>query len=74
MAAVHMDPCEAVAAHLALGAGRSVGMHFGTFQLTDEPVGEPPMRLEREAAAAGLDPGAFTTLAFGETRHIPLGP
>ena len=67
MAAVHMDPAEAVAAHRALGARRSVGMHFGTFQLTDEAVGEPVARL----AAGGVD--AFTVLGFGETRHVALG-
>jgi L-ascorbate metabolism protein UlaG (beta-lactamase superfamily) len=72
MAAVHMDPDEAVTAHQELGARRSVGMHFGTFQLTDEPVGEPETRLAAAAAATGLAPGVFTTLGFGETRHIGL--
>ncbi len=37
----HMDPEEAVRAHLDLGAQRSVAMHFGTFQLTDEGIDEP---------------------------------
>ena len=62
MAPVHMDPAEAVQAHHDLGARHSVGMHFGTFQLTDEPVDEP----ERRLAAAGV--AEFTTLGFGETR------
>ena len=31
-----MNPEEAVRAHLDLGARVSIGMHFGTFQLTDE--------------------------------------
>lgn len=70
MQAVHMDPEEAVAAHRALGARFSIGMHFGTVQLTDEAVDEPEARLA--AAAANLVPGTFTTLAFGETRHIRL--
>ena len=35
MHAVHMNPAEAVQAHLDLGAPSSIGMHFGTFQLTD---------------------------------------
>ena len=74
MEAVHMDPREAVAAHEALGARQSIGMHFGTFQLTDEPINEPQARLAVEAAAAGLAPGAFTTLSFGDTRHVPLSP
>ncbi len=68
MGAVHMDPEEAVAAHLALGARRSVGMHHGTFQLTDEPIDEPPARLAAELARRGLDPDDFVTLGFGETR------
>jgi N-acyl-phosphatidylethanolamine-hydrolysing phospholipase D len=42
-------------------------MHWGTFDLTDEPLGEPPLALAREAAAAGLAPGEFTAIAVGET-------
>ena len=72
MAPVHMDPAEAVQAHLALGARRSVGMHFGTFQLTDEAIDAPLFALEAARQAAGLDPAAFTTQGFGETRLYPL--
>src|SRR5687767_10428391 len=36
MRAVHMNPAEAVQAHLDLGGPESIGMHFGTFQLTTE--------------------------------------
>ena len=67
MAPVHMNPDEAVAAHQALGARRSIGMHFGTFQLTDEAVDAPVTRL---AAAAGDLP--FGVLGFGETVVLPL--
>ena len=67
MAPVHMNPAEAVAAHRALGACRSVGMHFGTFQLTDEAIDAPT----RALAALG-EPG-FDTLGFGETRVVRLG-
>ncbi len=73
MSAVHMNPEEAVAAHLALGARRSVGMHFGTFQLTDEPIDAPLHALAAAREAAGLDPDAFTVHGFGETRLYPLG-
>lgn len=41
MQAMHMDPEDAVKAHIDLGAARSIGMHFGTFQLTDEGIDEP---------------------------------
>ncbi len=66
MGPVHMDPVEAVQAHRNLGARQSVGMHFGTFQLTDEAIDAPVLGL----AAAGV-PG-FTTLGFGESRVVRL--
>jgi L-ascorbate metabolism protein UlaG (beta-lactamase superfamily) len=65
MAPVHMNPAEAVEAHLALGARRSVGMHFGTFQLTDEAIEAPLLALDAAREAAGVD--TFGTLGFGET-------
>ena len=72
MAAVHVNPAEAVAAHLALGSAQSVGMHFGTFQLTDEPIDAPPADLAVARAEAGVADTAFVTLGFGETRVFAL--
>ncbi|MBV9783797.1 MAG: MBL fold metallo-hydrolase [Acidisphaera sp.] len=65
MRAVHMNPEEAVAAHHALGARRSIGMHFGTFQLTDEPIDAPVRDLEAARGSA-----RFGVLGFGETRIL----
>jgi L-ascorbate metabolism protein UlaG (beta-lactamase superfamily) len=73
MAAVHMNPAEAVQAHLSLGARRSVGIHFGTFQLTDEAIDAPLHALEAARQAAGLEPVSFVTHGFGETRLYGLG-
>ncbi len=73
MAPVHMNPAEAVRAHGELGARRSVGMHFGTFQLTDEAIDAPTLALEAARTAAGLDPAAFATQDFGETRTYDIG-
>lgn len=70
MAAVHMDPAEAVQAHLALAARRSVGMHFGTFQLTDEAIDAPLLALEAARQQTGV--ANFETLKFGETRVFEL--
>src|SRR5205823_1211212 len=41
---VHLDPEQAVRAALDLEAGHVVAMHWGTFDLTDEPPDEPPRR------------------------------
>ncbi|PYD75590.1 MBL fold metallo-hydrolase [Novacetimonas pomaceti] len=70
MASVHATPEEACAGFIELGARRGVGMHFGTFRLTDEPMDEPVRRLARAVVAAGLPPDAFTTLGHGECRDI----
>ncbi|HUG10691.1 MAG TPA: MBL fold metallo-hydrolase [Opitutaceae bacterium] len=67
MKSVHCDPAEAVRIHRELRARRSLAMHWGTFVLTDEPLGEPPLALARLAAEAGLAPGEFTAIAVGET-------
>jgi L-ascorbate metabolism protein UlaG (beta-lactamase superfamily) len=41
----HMNPEQAGQAFLDLGAETLVPMHWGAFQLTDEPLVEPPERL-----------------------------
>jgi L-ascorbate metabolism protein UlaG (beta-lactamase superfamily) len=68
MAAAHINPAEAVQAHQDLGASRSIGMHFGTFQLTDEPIDAPLQALAEAKRAAALTDHDFTTQDFGETR------
>ncbi len=73
MAAAHVNPEEAVAAHHALGARHSVGMHFGTFQLTDEAIDAPLHALDAARRTSGLTADDFDTHGFGETRVYPLG-
>ena len=72
MRPIHMNPAEAVQARAALGAPRAVGMHFGTFQLTDEGLDDPVRELAAARTAAGLLPDAFQVLGCGETRELPL--
>ncbi len=69
MRAVHLDPEEAIQAAFDVRATRVVGMHFGTFDLTDEPPDEPPQRFHAEAARRGLDPEHAWTLDVGESRR-----
>lgn len=67
MRAVHMNPAEAVQAHLDVQSRLSVGMHFGTFQLTTEPMDEPVRALSAALHERGIAPDRFRTLDFGET-------
>lgn len=62
MAAQHCDPDEAVRIFEDVGAKAAVGMHWGTFKLTDEPRDDPERRLAAALSARGIDPGRFMAL------------
>lgn len=63
----HMNPDDAALAHLDLGTRQSVGMHFGTFHLSDEAI-DAPIRETREALVKhGIPPDDFRVPRFGET-------
>ncbi len=68
MAPMHIDPPQAVQIHQDLRSQHSLGMHWGTFRLTDEPPGEPPLYLQQALKLAGIPAEDFTVMAFGETR------
>jgi len=67
MQSVHMNPAEAVQAHLDLGASASIAMHFGTFQMTTEGIDEPVHALNQAREARGVGEGLFRTIGFGES-------
>jgi len=71
MSPQHMNPEEAMRAFEALGARRMIAMHWGTFKLTDEPLDEPPVRLEAERVRRGLAPERVRVVAIGETVELP---
>jgi L-ascorbate metabolism protein UlaG (beta-lactamase superfamily) len=71
MRAVHMNPAEAVQAHVDLEAPESIGMHFGTFQLTTEGIDDPLRALDEACDARGIPRTRFRTLPFGESLRIP---
>ncbi len=73
MRPIHMNPAEAVRAHQDLGSRQSIGMHFGTFQLTAEAIDQPQADLERALSESGIPESEFVTLDEGETRIYPAG-
>jgi L-ascorbate metabolism protein UlaG (beta-lactamase superfamily) len=70
MQPVHMNPAEAVQAHMDLGATESIGMHFGTFQLTTEGIDEPLHALDEARREKGIPRSQFRTLDFGESLRL----
>ena len=68
MKVAHQNPSEAAQARRDLGARRAVASHWGTFQLTLEPMDEPPQKLAEALREAGEDEDIFWVLQHGETR------
>ncbi|MET0117109.1 MAG: MBL fold metallo-hydrolase [Sedimenticola sp.] len=74
MGFAHLDPGQAVQAHLDLRSRKSIGIHYGTFQLTQEPIDEPVRLLAKARESAGLEDREFVTLEFGQPLLIPGDP
>lgn len=70
MEAQHIDPVEAGRAFDALGAQQLFAMHWGTFRLTDEAVGEPVARLLAWWAERGLPDDRLWIADLGEPRAL----
>lgn len=71
MQAIHMNPAEALVAHKDLGATLSIGMHFGTFQLSKEAIDQPIIDLDIALEKENMTREEFTVLDEGETRIYP---
>ena len=62
----HLDPEEAVLAHIELKAKRSIAMHFGTFQMSDESIDEPVRDLKRALEKFKISEEEFLILEEGQ--------
>lgn len=67
----HMNPTEAYQAFLDVRARHMIGMHWGTFDLTDEPADHAPQALAEAVAKAGGDASRVHVLAIGERWRVP---
>lgn len=62
----HVDPQQAVQIFEDVHAKKAIGIHWGTFELNDEALDEPPKKLAEATRAAGLRDDAFTVLHHGQ--------
>ena len=74
MAYQHMDPEEAYQAFLDLRARTMLPMHWGTFDLTDEPLDLPPQELAQVIARRAGTDERVRVLAVGERWKVPARP
>ena len=69
MKPVHMSPAEALKAFEDLQGRIFIPIHWGTFDLADEPLDDPPRRLRELIKEKDLDSSNFWILKHGET-HV----
>jgi L-ascorbate metabolism protein UlaG (beta-lactamase superfamily) len=62
----HMNPAESVQALIDCGAELALAHHYGTFQLTDEPIDAPLIALADALQVAGISPQRFLALRPGQ--------
>lgn len=70
MGSMHVNPEQAVKIHQDLKARYSVGMHWGTFEMTDESIDEPPKALAAALKKANIPPERFFLMKHGEVRGL----
>ncbi len=67
----HMNPEEAVLAHLDLGGPYTLGIHHSTFRLTDEAYDAPFKALEKAKEQHHIPDDHFRALTIGSSWYIP---
>ncbi len=67
MGSAHVEPSQAVDIHLEVNAQQSLPIHWGTFQLTIEPILEPARLLTAEMKKRGLALEQFQPVKIGDT-------
>lgn len=70
MRSQHCDPAEAVRIFEDVGATRALGIHWGTFQLTNEPREEPATGLVQALADRGIPPERFVPAMPGAVYDV----
>ena len=63
----HMNPEEAILVHMDLKAKYSIGVHWGTFLMSDEHYLDPPKEFEKARLKYDIERGQAFTSTFGKT-------
>jgi len=72
MSRVHCCPEDSVELHKDILSRKSIGMHWGTWTLTDELITEPPVRMRAAARKRGVKDDEFVVCDIGETLRVPV--
>lgn len=67
----HVNPEEAVQIHKDIQAQKSIGIHWATFPLTNEPYLDPLKKMSESLKQENLPQDAFFALKHGELKIIP---
>jgi len=66
----HISPEESLLIHRDARCKLSIGIHWGTFILTDEPLDEPPRVISELKPKMGITDDEFIVLQHGETMKL----
>ena len=68
--ASHLTPEEAVQVRIDTKSTTAVAMHWGTIELSDEPLWEPPVRFKKAAQDSGISGEQTWVMKIGESRQF----
>jgi L-ascorbate metabolism protein UlaG (beta-lactamase superfamily) len=69
----HINPEEAVRIFEMLKPAQALGVHWGTFQLTFEPIDEPRQKLKALKRQRGIPASRFIATEAGQSFTVPTG-
>jgi N-acyl-phosphatidylethanolamine-hydrolysing phospholipase D len=74
MSPIHANPEDSVNIFMDTKCRHALGMHWGTWVLTEEEVMEPPMKLKEALGKKGVsETGRFDVVDIGESREFENG-